>query len=362
MSASASILATCTDGGIGDLLAIVPSLNALHRHFGTPVTVLASPYAAPLLEGHPAVARVLREDPGASRDEVAAQLRAHHFTHAIVFWSNSRVAAYVHKAGIPVRVGQSRRLHSFRYTLRVPVRTETGDTTSHWTDVQMDYVRALGIIPQEEDYRIEIPLRPEDEREADALLAETRIEGPFVALHAARGLSGPFARLGNARTLRMTRVNWPVARFAEIGDALYDAFGFPIVLTGGDTILEIIRDVGAAMRGPNQVIAGRTSVRGLAALYKRAAVVVALDSGPMHIAAAVGAPTVGIFALRSDMPQRWGPLGPRVAIVPPSYACPRGCRKETCKTFRCYHALAPAAVVARAKAVAKTVVGAEAAS
>ena len=346
------VLAVCTDGGIGDLLATIPALNALRRHFDSPVTVLASSYAAPLLEGHPAVASVLREDPKADRRDIARQLKELNFSHAVVFWSNARVAAYVQMAGIPVRVGQSRRLHSFRYTVRVPVRTELGDTTSHWTDVQMDYARALGAQPLSSDFRIEINLRPEDESEAAAVLAGARIDGPFVAFHAARGLSGPFARLGTQRALRMTRVNWPVERFADIGDALYDEFGLPVVLTGGDPISDIIRDIGLAMRRPNAVVAGRTSLRGLAALYRRARLAVALDSGPMHIAAAVGTPTLGIFALRTDMPRRWAPIGRKVAVIPPSYACPRGCRKETCKTFQCYHALSPGLIVARARQVA----------
>jgi ADP-heptose:LPS heptosyltransferase len=71
----------------------------------------------------------------------------------------------------------------------------------------------------------------------------------------------------------------------------------------------------------------------------------------MHIAAAVGAPTVGIFALRTDLPQRWRPLGPHVEVVGPDYPCPPFCRKETCRTFACYAALAPQRVVAAAKAV-----------
>jgi len=60
-----------------------------------------------------------------------------------------------------------------------------------------------------------------------------------------------------------------------------------------------------------------------------------MDSGPMHIAAAVGAPTVGIFALQSDEPDRWAPLGLRTALVRPTYPCPPGHRKETCPNFAC---------------------------
>jgi len=347
-------LAVLTDGGVGDLLMAEPALNALHRHFGVGLSVLTSPYAGSILEGNPAVAEVIADDESASRRAAAERLRPHAFTHAVVFWSNARIAAIVQQAGIPVRVGQARRLYSFRYTIRVPIRTEAGDTTSHWSDVQMDYARALGAQPRAEDYRVEIRLEDRDRKEASDLLAGHRIGGQFVALHAARGLSGPFAGLGAARAARMTRVRWPVWRFAQIGDALGDAFDAPVVLTGGRDSQAIVSDIGLAMRRRNVVLAGRTSLRGLAALYERATAVVALDSGPMHIAAAVGAPTVGIFALRSDLPQRWRPIGPNATVLGPAYPCPSWCRKETCKTFACYEALSPAAIVAKARAVAAT--------
>jgi ADP-heptose:LPS heptosyltransferase len=55
----------------------------------------------------------------------------------------------------------------------------------------------------------------------------------------------------------------------------------------------------------------------------------------MHIAAAVGAPTVGIFALQSDEPDRWAPRGPHVAVVRATYPCRPGERKETCPDFAC---------------------------
>jgi len=82
-------------------------------------------------------------------------------------------------------------------------------------------------------------------------------------------------------------------------------------------------------------VAGATTIGAFAALAETARAVVAMDSGPMHVAAAVGAPTVGIFALQSDEPDRWAPNGPRVAVVRPTYPCPPGHRKETCPDFAC---------------------------
>lgn len=92
-------------------------------------------------------------------------------------------------------------------------------------------------------------------------------------------------------------------------------------------------------------VGGATSIGTFAALAERAAAVVAMDSGPMHVAAAVGAPTVGIFALQSDEPDRWAPQGARTAVVRPSYPCPSGHRKETCPDFACVRELNTAAIL-----------------
>ena len=338
-TAPARILAVCTGGGTGDLLAATPAMRALQRHFGVPLSLLASPRSAPIVDGHPSIADILIDDESASVGAMARSLATREFTHAVVFWSNARVAALVARAKIPIRVGQARRLYSWLYTIRVPVRTETGDTTSHWTDVQMDYARALSAEPVAEDYRITVVFDDSDAAQADEILSRHAPSGRFVVWHAARGM-------------RFESVQWPVHQFAAIGDALSETFDAPILLTGSPEESALIDGIADAMRRPHASIAGQTSLRALAALCARATCVVTLDSGPMHIAAAVGAPTVGIFALRTDLPQRWRPLGPRVAVIGPSFPCPRWCRKETCRTFDCYRALDPVTIAAAARAVA----------
>ena len=332
------ILAVCTGGGAGDLLAALPAVAALHRHFSTPIDVLTTSYAAPLAHGQPSVGEVLTDDGRFPLSALVENLRARSYTHAIIFWSNPRVAKAVQLAGIPHRVGQSRRLYSFRYTVRVPVRSETGDTHSHWSDIQMDYARALGAQPQPQDFRIVIGVTPEDEAEAARLIEETVGDEPFLIFHAARGITAHAP-------------HWPSGHFATIGDALATAFQCTVLLTGGSNEAVLVAKTADQMTTRVFNVAGKTTLRGFAALARRARVVVALDSGPMHIAAAAGAPTVGIFALRTDLPQRWRPLGDHVAVVGPDYPCPPLCRKETCRTFACYAALAPERVVAAAREV-----------
>jgi len=333
-----TILAVCSGGGIGDLLAATPAMRAIARHLDAPITVLASPYAAPVLQDQPWVRDVFLDDGSETEAELAERLRARNFTHAIVFWSTARVAGAVRRAAIPVRVGQGRRLYSGSYTQRVIVRTEIGDRTTHWSDVQMDYARALGANATAEDFDIEIRLREADEAEAERVLAARKVPQRFAVFHAARGID-------------LNRVRWPHVQFAAVADAIAVSFDAHVVLTGTISDKPSIESIGACMRAPHTSVAGETSLMGLAAICDRAALVVALDSGPMHIAAALGVPTVGIFALRTDLPERWRPLGARVALVRSSYPCPPWHRKETCKSFACYANLAPADVVAAAQSI-----------
>lgn len=281
--------------------------------------------------------------------DLGDRLGAAHFTHAVVFWSTARIASAVRRARIGVRVGQARRLYSWMYTKRVTIRTENGDTASHWTDVQMDYARALGAGSEPDDFRIDIRLRSDDVERAETLLANEKVVGRYAIFHAARGLD-------------LAHVRWPVERFAAIGDAIGSAFDVPVLLTGSPADRPTIERIGDAMRAPHVVTAGKSGLMQLSALLAHARLVVALDSGPMHIAAALGAPTVGIFALRTDLPDRWRPLGPSVAVVRPTYPCPAWHRKENCPDFACYAALSPAAVIDAARSIVPKIAGAETAS
>jgi ADP-heptose:LPS heptosyltransferase len=84
-------------------------------------------------------------------------------------------------------------------------------------------------------------------------------------------------------------------------------------------------------------LAGETrDVRCLAAVIERATLFVGLDSGPMHLASTLGVPVVGIFALKSDMPSRWGPYGaPNRVVRTGGWQCLLQCTKERCRDFEC---------------------------
>jgi ADP-heptose:LPS heptosyltransferase len=141
---------------------------------------------------------------------------------------------------------------------------------------------------------------------------------------------------------------WPAERFAAVGDALA-ADGLAVVLTGVHGERGLAAAVTAAMRAPVVDLTGATSLGGLAALLRDAAVLVGNDTGSAHLAAAVGAPSVTVF-LPGD-PVRWAHRGPRHRAVAADVPC-APCPHLTCPIdFRCAASVTPEAVLSAARSV-----------
>jgi len=320
-------LVVCTGGGIGDVLLATPVMRALSSRFEQ-VVALTAPRHREVLSRQPMLAEVWIDEGGFAAQ--SARIAAYGFDAAVVTWATLRSAALPFVGRVPVRVGQARRSYSALFTKRVVVRSELGDRSSHWTQILLDFARALDC--DVADATPSFPLDESAREEAAVLLASLGASTePTALLHPTRGVAA-------------ARPRWPTQRLGQLGRELAAATGARVLVTGAredaDIAERVAREAGAVS------IAGRTSLAGFGALAERARVVVAMDSGPMHVAAAVGAPTVGIFALRSDEPARWAPLGPRTAVVRGTYPCPPAHRKETCPDFACIAALDTGSVLA----------------
>ncbi len=316
----------CAGGGIGDSLVSTLIARALRAKYET-VDALTLPGHRAALERVPDLNGVLVDD-GGDEAALAATLRRRAYDACVVTWATARTAKIAHLAAIPVRVGQARRLYSFRFTKRVVVRSEMGDVTSHWGDIQLDYARALGC---DTDDRIPgfVPT-PDDEREADALVASLGVaRDGYIILHPT-----------NAEAPK--RGIWPTQGWAALARALHTAFGLPVLISGtpADAAINaaILREARDDANVPNEAfhdIAGAAGIGVFGALAARARGFVGITTGSMHVAAAVGAPTVGIFPFQSDFPERWAPAGVRTAIVRPGFPCHPGDTKETCRDYAC---------------------------
>jgi ADP-heptose:LPS heptosyltransferase len=306
----------CAGGGIGDSLVASVVGRALHRRFETVDALTLGAHRA-VLDRVPDVDGVLVDD-GQDEATLANLIAANQYQACIVTWATPRTARVPQRAAIPVRVGQARRFYSFRFTHRVIVRSENGDVSSHWSDILLDYARAIGCDTDDHDYRF-IPTAA-DERDAGAIEAA----------------SGRFIILNPCNAVASRRGIWPREGWAELARALRAHFDTSILVSGSPADVPIAREI-EQLAGDDAIvsIAGRTGVGAFGALARRARAFVGITTGSMHVAAAVGCPTVGIFPFQSDFPDRWSPLGVRTAVVRASYPCHKGDTKECCRDYAC---------------------------
>jgi lipopolysaccharide heptosyltransferase II len=121
---------------------------------------------------------------------------------------------------------------------------------------------------------------------------------------------------------------WPPERFAALADRLTDRFGCQVMVSGSSQEATLTQAVVNHAKSRLLNIAGRSDVRSLAALLKRSALFVGNDTGAMHIAAAVGAPVVGLFG--PSNPMEWGPRGGPAETIYKGLDC-RVCFHPTCR-------------------------------
>jgi ADP-heptose:LPS heptosyltransferase len=313
--------------------------QALRSRFAR-VDALTLPGHRSTLERVPDIDDVLVDDGGDER-ALAARLRARAYDACVVTWATARTAHVAQFARIPERVGQARRLYSWRFTRDVTVRSERGDVLSPWSDILLEYARALGC-----DAPGAIPhFVPTAQDEADAFLVipsaasvASEVEGPLPG-------KGGFIILHPTNAIATKRGIWPTQGWVALARALAERFGVQIVITGTDADAAIAQAI-AGDHASIVSIAGNLGIGGFGALAKRARAFVGITTGSMHIAAAVGCPTIGIFPFQSDFPERWAPRGPRVAVVRPTYACHPGDTKENCTDYACIANLDTTRIVA----------------
>ncbi|MBV8148379.1 MAG: glycosyltransferase family 9 protein, partial [Candidatus Eremiobacteraeota bacterium] len=214
--------------------------------------------------------------------------------------------------------------------------SERGDVLSHWSDILLDYARAVGCDTKDRAYRFSPT--PQDEAEAETLLRVTfnsKANEGFVILNPCNAVASE-------------RGFWPVEGWAAVANALRRRLQAPILVSGSHADAAIVDAVIGCARADGDLtsIAGRLGIGAFGALASRARAFVGITTGSMHVAAAVGCPTVGIFPFQSDYPERWAPLGKRVTVVRPSYRCHPGDTKENCSDYACVARLDVGRIVA----------------
>lgn len=339
--ASPRILIVRTDR-IGDLVLSTPAIRAVRAaHPRAYLAALVQPSTRALVEGHPALDDTLVLDKhGDHRGwsgfwRLVRMLRARRFDQALILHTTNRVVLATWLAGIPVRVGYARRL-SWLLTHRRPYEKKLGER--HELDYTLDLVRLAGI--PAEDRTLEIAWAPAGQAPVDAWLAQSGVTPAdrLIVLHP--GASCPSKR-------------WPAERFAAVADHLVADRHVRVAVIAGPGDEALIDRVRAFARTSLLIPPTPFTLAELPWLLRRAQCLVSNDSGPVHLAGAAGTPVVAIFGRWGGglSPTRWGPTGPRSAVLHHDVGC-RPCLAHRCQIgFTCLDAVTVDEVVAAVRAL-----------
>lgn len=340
-SAARRVLAVRLDA-LGDVLMTTPAIRALKESApGRHVTLLTSTAAAPLARLVPEVDEVIAHDVSwmkatAPRADAAvdralvARLARGRFDAAAIFtvYSQSALPAALlcSLAGVPRRLAHCRENPYQLLTDWVP-DPEPARLVRHEVRRQLDLVATVGARTGDERLSLRVP--PTARARAAALLAGLRVEGDrWVLVHP--GASAPSRR-------------YPPERFAEVAERLAARTGRAVLFTGRADERALIDAIRAAMRTPAHSVAGRIDLAGMAALVAAAPLLISNNTGPVHVAAAVGTPVVDLYALTNPQHTPWG-VPHRVLFhdVPCRY-----CYKSVCPETHqnCLRLVDPGAVV-----------------
>jgi heptosyltransferase I len=321
-------IALIKPSALGDVVQTLPVLAALRERFpNAAISWVVNKSYAPLLEPISLLDEVIPFDRAASSTTVTGgvqyfwtffrELRRRRFDFVLDLQGLLRSGAFTLATAAHRRWG----LQSAREGSRLAYNFLLDDVTGSQAAVDRYWLaaEALGVGHLPKKFPLEIS---EVERNAAASLL-SGLPRPWIAVQ-------PGARWETKR--------WPTASFAATTQTAVDRFGGSAIILGGKDEVSAAEETADRLRATVRVLAGQTSLRILAAILEQCDVLLTNDTGPMHLAAAVGTPTTAVFTCTS--PHRAGPFGSGHRVVQTSVAC-RESYIKTCPKMICMTDLTP---------------------
>lgn len=312
-------------GDIGDVVLTMPAIEAFRERFpDCNLFVCVREKARDLIDDSPLAdgtfwvpSRYASFREAARRQRLFfRQLRQCRFDWAIDFRTGTRGAIIAFLSGASYRLGRSAgdgwlwRDRLFTHLVRPDPEKEIGQ---YVPEHAFNILAPLGLTIGGRLPRLHVP--PERARQADTLLRENGIppDRPIVAFH-------PFSL--------WRYKEWGPEPSAALIDYVWEAFRLPVIITGAPEERPRAEAVTARSRGTVFNLAGRTSIGILAAVLKKTRLFIGVDTAALHMAAAVGTPTIGIFG--PSNPVSWAPRGAIHRVVSKDLSC-RPCRRRGCE-------------------------------
>lgn len=304
---------------VGDAVLAIPALKAVRSNFPeAEITLLVRPWVAGLFTSAPFIDKVWTEaKPSRLGDwtRITRDIRALEFDIALLLPNSFESALMMFLARVPRRVGYATDGRTWMLTNSIDPPTDS----RHLVYYYLDLAKALqgGADPPS----IEIEATSEERANARNLLHAEGIP------HANRFLVlNPGAAYGSAK-------RWHEDRFAEVADILAGEMGLDVALIGSEDERPVAEQIRDRMKSRTAVLNGKTSLETLIGVLAESSLMITNDSGPMHIAAALGVPTVAVFGSTDE--RVTAPFGPRTRVVKNPVECSPCLLRECPIDHRC---------------------------
>lgn len=316
---------------VGDAVMTLPALEAVRENFpAARITVLARPWVAPVFENHPAVNNILiynRHDSIKKNISeffnMASLIKKKRYDLAVLFQNAFEAALLAFMGGVKHRLGFDSDGRGFLLNHGIKRGREIFEV--HQVEYYLSILKAAGL--KAESRNPVLHLSEKDLAKAGKLLESEGIAiNDFIL-----GIS-PGAIFGNAK-------RWPLERFAKISDWASDRWGAKVIILGSKKEKEIGIKMAGIMKNRAAGFCGNTSLGEAMGLISKCSFFVTNDSGLMHVAAALGVPTLAIFGSTDHVAT--GPRGSRTKIIKHDIEC-SPCLKPECPTdFKCMLSIEP---------------------
>ncbi len=297
----------------------LPALRALRgRYPSAHIAILAKPWVGDLYGREPFCDELIAYSPKSLGEKWAAgkALRARGFDMAILLQNAFEAALVAYATRIPERIGYARDGRSLLLTKAVPV-PKPG---AHERFYYLELLHRAGILDH-------MPESPAIRLDGAAAARAAGLER-FAALEMGEVIVGvsPGAAYGSAK-------RWLPERFAESASRVALDLGARVAIFGSAAERDVCEEVARALTVPGHNFAGQTSLGEYIELAAACRLYLTNDSGPMHIASALGLPTVAVFGATNHVTT--GPTGPLARVIRENVECSPCLKRECPIDHRC---------------------------
>jgi lipopolysaccharide heptosyltransferase II len=312
---------------LGDVLFSTVAIKAIKKRYPDCfLGCVVTPRCKQILEDNPYVDEILTFDERqkhkslVSKVKFILKLRKKKFDAVVLFHRSFTRLLICYLAGIKRRIGYYRKKGGFLLTDKIELPGKQVHRAEYFTHL----VSSLKVEIKERNY--EFFVNKNSYNDVKSILSENGLSSNEKIIVLNPG--------GNWALKR-----WPVENFAKLADKINEELNMKVVISGANKDIELADKIVSMMKTKALILAGRTDLKGLAALFKMADAVVSADSGPMHLAAAVGSPVISIFGPTS--PKITGPYSSEgnYLVLQHDVGCIIPCYELTCQDNKCMKAV-----------------------